>query len=53
MFNDYLTRFDKDNQAELNLTETDNGNINEDVFEFNKCETCNRIFVNKFQWQCK
>lgn len=23
------------------------------VFEYNKCESCDRVFVDKFQWNCK
>lgn len=23
------------------------------VFQYNKCESCDRVFVDKFQWECK
>lgn len=41
----------ENNQVELNYTEKPEENSK--IFEYNKCEICNRIFVNKFQWECK
>jgi len=26
---------------------------NETCFEYNKCEKCDKVFVDKFQWDCK
>ncbi|CAF0905323.1 unnamed protein product [Brachionus calyciflorus] len=49
-FTDYMTRFESDNQVELN--KSDKNESVDEVFEFNKCEICNKIFVNKFQWDC-
>jgi hypothetical protein len=28
------------------------GEIQNEIHEYNKCDICNRVFVNKFQWQC-
>lgn len=51
VFTDYSTRYDLDNNIELNKSESDEPK--DDVFEFNKCEICKKTFVNKFQWECK
>jgi len=52
MFENYLKKFEEYPDANLNQQEVDNNQSNESVFEYNKCEICDRVFVNKFQWQC-
>lgn len=51
IYEDYLNRFEKNNAIELNKT----NNVSEecDIFEYNKCEECNLVFINKNQWNCK
>lgn len=52
IFDSYLSKFEENPDANLNQQEVDNNQSNESVFEYNKCEICDRVFVNKFQWQC-
>jgi tRNA A37 N6-isopentenylltransferase MiaA len=52
IFENYLSKYEENIDANLNVQEVDNNQSHESVFEYNKCEICDRVFVNKFQWQC-
>lgn len=47
----YLDMFEAHPDADLN--KNDGEFYPDDVFEFNKCEICDREFKNKFQWECE
>ena len=53
-FNDYLVRFEEDQNADLNKKSDNIGSFGkqEEIFEYNKCESCEKVFINKFQWDC-
>ena len=46
-FEEYL------NETNVNLKQVDIVKPDTNVSEFNKCEICDKIFVDKFQWECK
>ena len=51
-FADYLDRFEKDPSSNLNQRSEsiEYVNLNEEIHQYNKCEICDRIFINKSQW---
>ncbi|RNA21623.1 tRNA mitochondrial [Brachionus plicatilis] len=49
-FTDCLNRYELDNQVEINKMDT--AEEKGDHFQFNKCDICDRVFINKFQWEC-
>ena len=53
IFKDYLDKFEKNNKVALNLRRHEIKDESKEIHVFNKCEVCDRIFVNKFQWECK
>jgi hypothetical protein len=54
IYKDYLDRFDKNIEIDLNFKENQiNNNESKEIHVYNKCEVCDRIFVNNFQWNCK
>jgi hypothetical protein len=53
VFGDYLERFEKDCEANLNLKNESTKCSNEEIHVHNKCEICDRIFINKSQWTGK
>ncbi len=57
IFNSYLEGFQKDPDSNLNKRDDDSlekSTAENDIFQYNKCKICdNKIFINKFQWECK
>lgn len=56
VFDNYLSRFEQNPDVSLNTrddTNEENTSKSDEIFEFNKCEICDRVFVNKDQWTSK
>lgn len=54
IFDDYLIQYENDNHVELNRDEEETTvKPNNEIFEYNKCEICDKVFINKDQWKSK
>ena len=47
----YIEGFEKDADSNLNERK-DSNKSNEEIHQYNKCNICDRIFINKSQWTC-
>lgn len=47
-----MSRYEKDNSIDLNA-QTNKAETSDEIHEYNRCEICDRIFVNKDQWTGK
>ena len=55
IFKDYLERYEQNCDSNLNERKEPCKfvHLGAEIHEYNKCEICDKVFVNKSQWNCK
>ena len=55
IFNEnYFLAYEKDNNADLNKkSDSETSQTYKEIFEYNQCKACDKVFINKSQWDGK